>query len=106
MVENNQTKSKVSKESKRGGSRANAGRKAGAATKKTREIANKAAESGITPLEYLLTVMRAPEAEPRERMSAAIAAAPYIHAKLSSIEVSGKDGAAIDHSLTVSFVGA
>lgn len=53
MFENNQTKSK------RGGARKNAGRKAGAATKRTREIADKAAEEGLTPLEVMLQTMRA-----------------------------------------------
>ena len=97
MIENNQTNSK------RGGARKNAGRKPGAATTKTREIANKASEAGITPLEYILSVMRDETTEPRERLSAAVAAAPYMHAKLSSVEVSGKDGAPIDHSLRVTF---
>lgn len=31
-------------------------------------------------------------------------AAPYIHPKLAAIEHTGKDGGAIDHSLTVQFV--
>ena len=97
MIENNQTNSK------RGGARKNAGRKPGAATTKTREIANKASEAGITPLEYILSVMWDETTEPRERLSAAVAAAPYMHAKLSSVEVSGKDGGPIDHSLRVSF---
>ena len=47
--------------------------------------------------------MRDETTEPRERLSAAVAAAPYMHAKLSSVEVSGKDGGPIDHSLRVSF---
>ena len=97
MIENNQTNSK------RGGARKNAGRKPGAATTKTREIADKASEAGITPLEYILSVMRDETTEPRERLSAAVAAAPYMHAKLSSMEVTGKDGAPIDHSLRVTF---
>ena len=97
MIENNQTNSK------RGGARKNAGRKPGAATTKTREIANKASEAGITPLEYILSVMRDETTEPRERLSAAVAAAPYMHAKLSSVDVSGKDGGPIDHSLRVTF---
>lgn len=71
----------------RGGPRPNAGRKAGAATKKTKEIADRAAEEGVTPLEYLLTIMRNEVNEQKERMTAAIAAAPYVHAKLSSIEM-------------------
>jgi hypothetical protein len=43
MSEKNQTKSKG-----RGGSRKGAGRKTGSATKKTREIADKAAAEGVT----------------------------------------------------------
>ena len=96
-LENNQNNSSY------GGARKGAGRKAGSVTKKTREIANKAIESGVTPLEYLLSVMRDVKNEPKERLSAALGAAPYVHAKLASIEVSGPDGGAIDHSIRVSF---
>ena len=44
----------------------------------------------------MLEVMRDVGGERRERLNAAIAAAPYIHPKLSSVELSGKDGAAIE----------
>ena len=44
----------------KGGKREGAGRKPGSKTKKTAEIALKAAEEGITPLEYMLNVMREP----------------------------------------------
>ena len=73
------------------------GRPPGGTNKKTAALQKMVAESGITPLEYLLTVMRAPEAEPRERMNAAIAAAPYVHAKLSTVDVKS------EHSGQVSF---
>jgi hypothetical protein len=53
MSENIQSESKG-----RGGARVGAGRKAGSATKKTREIADKAAGQGITPLEVMLDNMR------------------------------------------------
>lgn len=75
-------------EKKNGGARPGAGRKPGSVTKKTREIANKAAEAGITPLEYMLEVMRDDENPMDVRFEAAKAAAPYIHPKLSSIEAS------------------
>jgi hypothetical protein len=57
------------------------------------ETARKAAaEGGIMPLEFMLNVLR-DEAVPRdERMDAAKAAAPYVHAKLASVEHTGKDG--------------
>lgn len=108
-LENNQDKSKS-----HGGARKNAGRKEGAATKKTREIADKAAEEGITPLEVMLKAMREVLARAEaiaddkakvidskvvSRLAlmidaAAIAkdAAPYIHPRLAAIEHTGKDG--------------
>ncbi len=69
-----------------GGPRTGAGRKLGAATAKTREVADKAAAEGITPLEFMLQVMRDESAERSERLDMAKSAAPYIHPKLSSIE--------------------
>lgn len=76
----------------RGGKRPGAGRKPGSATRKTREMANKAAAEGLTPLEYLLMVLRDEGADPRERFEAAKAAAPFVHPRLASTEHSGKDG--------------
>lgn len=109
MSENNQTLSK------RGGARKGAGRKAGSATQKTREIADRAMADGLTPLEYMLDLMRseAPDSDDARvlvshqamRFEAAKAAAPYIHPRLAAIEHTGADGGAIDHSLTVQFVG-
>ena len=108
MSENIQTKSKNS--NGRGGARKNAGRKPGAATKKTREIADKAAAEGLTPLEVMLRTMHAlvgrfdaihAQAETDEARAAvpldlmveaaAIAkdAAPYVHPRLQAIEHSG-----------------
>jgi hypothetical protein len=59
MVENNQAKSKPKSTNSngRGGARKGAGRKAGSATKKTREIADRAAASGVTPLDVMLDNM-------------------------------------------------
>lgn len=72
-----------------GGKRLNAGRKPGAAAKKTREIADKAAGEGLTPLEYMLSVMRDEEFPMEVRMDAAKGAAPYIHPRLAATEHSG-----------------
>ena len=47
----------------RGGARPGAGRKAGSVTRRTREIAEAALE-GLTPLEYLLSVMRDEQRNP------------------------------------------
>jgi hypothetical protein len=110
MIENNQTKSK---ESKRGGAGRGQGRKAGSATKKTRDIADRAAAEGVTPLEFMLQVMRTEpdiSLDPKiyasameMRFEAAKAAAPYIHPRLAAIEHTGEGGGPIDHSLTVTF---
>lgn len=103
----NQTKS-----SGRGGKRPGAGRKKGSLTQKTREIAEQAADAGITPLEYMLQIMRAPSdhedpkvqgAREAMRFEAAKAAAPYIHPRLAAVEHTGGDGGPIDHSLKVIF---
>jgi hypothetical protein len=71
----------------RGGKREGAGRKPGALTEKTREIAEAAAVEGITPLEYMLNVMRDDFAPRDRRDEMAKAAAPYVHPRLSSAEV-------------------
>lgn len=78
-----------------GGARPGAGRKPGSPNKKTAELIKAVAESGVTPLDYMLTVMRNDLGDPRERLNAAVSAAPYVHAKLASIEVSGKGGGPI-----------
>ena len=81
----------------KGGARPGAGRKKGAPNKKTAELQKAVAESGITPLEYMLNIMRSEPSPdlPEElileainlRFEAAKAAAPYVHAKLSSVDV-------------------
>jgi len=87
----------VEKQSKgiKGGKRPGAGRKAGVPNKRTAEIQQAVEESGQTPLEYMLEVMRNSSDE-RMRMTAAQAAAPYVHAKLSAVELTGKDGKPIE----------
>lgn len=75
----------------RGGKRPNAGRKPGAVTTKTREIADRAAAEGITPLEVMLEAMRAHYEANRldEAAEKAKDAAPYIHARLAAVEHAG-----------------
>jgi hypothetical protein len=63
----------------RGGRRPGAGRNPGSLTRRTREIAEQAAEDGITPLQYMLTVMRDPNELAERRDEMAKAAAPYVH---------------------------
>ena len=72
----------------RGGSRPGAGRPAGSATRKTREIADRAAAAGELPHEFLLRVMRGEAVDGTvptfaELIDAAKAAAPYFAPKLA-----------------------
>jgi methanogenic corrinoid protein MtbC1 len=96
----------------RGGKREGSGRKVGSATKKTREIANKALEEGITPLEVMLETMRtayyaADDCENAEARSALLKiahdaakdAAPYVHPKLAAVEHGGKNGGPLQVSI-------
>lgn len=79
----------------RGGKREGAGRKLGSVAKTDKEARERALESGESPLDYMLRIMRdeSAEAERRDRMAAS--AAPYVHSKLASVEHSGPAGEAI-----------
>lgn len=77
----------------RGGARKGAGRPKGTPNRKTVQLQNDIEQSGLTPLEFMLQVMRDPEQDQGRRLHAANMAAPYCHAKLSSVELTGKDGA-------------
>lgn len=75
------------------------GRKTGGRTKGTPNRATAArqqevAESGLTPLDFMLQVMRDEDKPEDFRLEAAKAAAPFVHPKLSAVtaEVSGPDG--------------
>lgn len=75
------------------------GRPAGAVNKRTAAAQEKAARSGITPLEFMLRNMR--KSIPKDatvaqriameamKQQAARDAAPYVHARLSAVQVSG-----------------
>lgn len=81
------------------------GRQKGAANVKSRDIADKASTEGITPLEYMLKILRDESADSTRRDDMAKAAAPYMHPRLQATELkgTGKDGS-IPISLTVKFV--
>ena len=71
----------------RGGKRPGAGRKAGVSDKA--KLAAKVAESGLTPLDFMLGILR-DEAQPYERRNdMAKAAAPYVHPRLATVEQKG-----------------
>jgi len=68
------------------------GRKAGTPNKQT--AARKAAllESGLSPLDYMLSVLRDENQTTETRLTAARSAAGYVHPALKSVEVGAKDG--------------
>lgn len=106
-LENNQVSSRS-----HGGARKGSGRKTGAATTKTREIADQAVKDGVTPLEVMLRAMRALVDEADRNIAKQVAAgvenvdtphmllqdaaaiakdaAPYVHPKLSAVEMNAK----------------
>jgi hypothetical protein len=73
----------------RGGRRQGAGRKPGAATRRTRELAERAAAEGVQPIDVLLGVMRLHWARGEWAEAAAVAkdAAPYCHPRLQSVQL-------------------
>lgn len=76
----------------RGGKRQGAGRKKGQVSQQTKrrvEIAEQALATGITPLDFMLAILRDENRDDRERFMAAKEAAPYLHPRLSAVEHSG-----------------
>ncbi len=74
----------------RGGKRPGAGRPPGAVNKATAARQAEVAASGVTPLEYMLQIMRDEAADEAKRLDAAKAAAPYVHPRLAAVEHSGE----------------
>lgn len=78
-----------------GGFRAGAGRPKGAKSPKAQpikvapDIKKAARQSGMSPLDYMLTVMNSDDVDCERRDRMAIAAAPYVHAKAAEA-VGGK----------------
>jgi hypothetical protein len=87
-----------------GGARNGAGRKRGVRNKKTKELLEAVAASGIVPLDYMLAVMRDETAPDERRDAMAIAAAPYCHPRLSAIEHGGKGGGPIQGEIRIVLV--
>lgn len=72
-----------------GGARTGAGRKAGTATKLNQDARQKALDGGVSPLEYMLGLLRDETLDRDTRLDAAKSAAPYLHARLAAVEHSG-----------------
>ena len=87
-----------------GGVRPGAGRPKGVPNRKTKELQEKVQASGLTPLDYMLDILRDVGKDPLSRFEAAKAAAPYVHARLASQEISGKDGGPVQISQIERFV--
>lgn len=62
------------------------GRPKGSRNKKTAKKIAEIEASGVTPLDYMLSILRDGRRPFEERFEAAKAAAPYVHARLSAIE--------------------
>ena len=80
----------------RGGPRPNSGRPKGAANKFSEAARAEAAAEGITPLAYMLGVLRDTNKPHEERMDAAKASAPYMHARLESVKHSGSSESPVE----------
>ncbi len=81
----------------KGGKRPGAGRPPGSRNKRTDALLAAVEATGITPLDYLLGVMRNKRAGAIARLDAAKAAAPYVHARLASVEVKGDGEHPLEH---------
>jgi hypothetical protein len=73
-----------------GGKRPGAGRKPGIPNKKTADKVKAIEASGLTPLDYMLGLLRDESLPPDMRFEAAKAAAPYVHPKLATTEHKGE----------------
>ncbi len=83
------------------------GQKTGGRTKGTPNKASAAkaeaiAASGLTPLDYMLQILRDEDLAFDARLDAAKAAAPYVHSKLAMIDHRSTDGSL---QPTIIFVG-
>ncbi len=70
-----------------GGKRLGAGRPPGARNKRTLQTQAAIEKSGLTPLDYMIGVMRNKKNDARVRLEAAHHAAPYVHPKLTATDL-------------------
>lgn len=88
----------------RGGKRHGAGRKKGARNKASAAREAAIAASGLTPLQYMLALMRDETQPVAVRLEMAKAAAPYVHPRLAAVAHTGEADVPTEHHLTVEFV--
>jgi hypothetical protein len=80
------------------------GRKKGTRNKRTvAQMEMDASIDGDTPLAYLLAILRDKRQPQERRMWAAVAAAPFMHSKLKSIEYRGEEGGPIKRTVVLTW---
>ena len=92
-----------------GGWRPGSGRPKGSKNKIKRAFKEKALDParqdpGVTPLDYMLAVMRDPTANRNRRDRMSTQAAPYLHARLSATELRGDAKAPLSLDLVINFI--
>lgn len=81
----------------KGGRRPDAGRPPGSRNKRSVQQEEKIRESGQTPLEYLVSIYQDEKQPGRMRLEAARSAAPFVHSKLSAVDMDVRgDGRDVD----------
>jgi hypothetical protein len=86
-----------------GGKRPGSGRPKGAIRRLAEEAIREAKASGELPLDYMLRVMRDESADDERRDLMAVAAAPYLHARLQKNLHAGAGAARLINNLIVDF---
>jgi hypothetical protein len=81
------------------------GRQKGTPNRKTAETVAKIEAAGLTPLDYMLGVLRNENNDQATRLDAAHKAAPYVHAKLATIDLGNKDDKPFEQTKRIELVG-
>lgn len=72
------------------------GRQKGTPNKATAERESAIAASGLTPLDFMLQIVRDPKEKLGVRLSAAMSAAPYVHPRLANVQLAGAGGGPLE----------
>ena len=83
------------------GTKKTGGRKKGSLNKSTLERKEFLASGGVSPLDYMLSVLRDEDAPADKRFLAAKECAPYCHPRLASTEHKGEGGGPIRHAVAL-----
>ena len=77
----------------RGGERLGAGRPKRSMQPRRDRMMTALASGRLSPLEYMLSVMNDPDADPARRDRMAVAAAPYVHIRVADAKLGKKEAA-------------